>query len=48
MMNAEVLFVGSILCLVASFIKSYEYFFSVGVLMLVMAVSVWVGERKKQ
>jgi len=48
MMSAEVLFVGSIICLVSSFFKPFDSFYPVGVLMLVMAVSIWVRERKRQ
>ena len=48
MMSAEVLFVGSIICLISSFFKPFDSFYPIGILMLVMAVSIWVRERKRQ
>jgi hypothetical protein len=48
MMSAEVLFIGSVICFVLGFLKPIESLMPVGFLMLVMAVSIWVRERKKE
>jgi hypothetical protein len=48
MMSAEVLMVGSVICFVVSFFKPVDSLLPVGFMMLVIAVSIWVRERRRQ
>lgn len=46
--SAEVLFIGSAACFLLSFFNPIESLLPVGLMMAVMAGSIWVKERKKQ
>lgn len=48
MMSADVLLIGSIACLALSFLEPLDSLMPDGFLLLVMAMSIWVRERKRQ